>query len=258
MKPPLHTRAMSVPFLVTSVALGMTLSSATALAQQAQSDETVMPSVEVRHIKNPGLMPYRGAYDTIGRVQAAADGKVEFRLRILSSSNHEPVPDLEVRLTGSRDFGAVKIEPDGTLDFPMNEDAAKDDADLISNQKKSALEIRATFVPIFKPDAPLTYADIQAAIAAARRVRNEILPWYWRLITPTIGAVSVCYPKRGEVVKLRSDAAEFTRVAESETDGYHDAKVYCANFTASEKSMSAGTVISGPQPWETHFGGAWF
>jgi hypothetical protein len=237
---------------------GLLFATASAPAQQAAAEETVMPGVEVRHVKDPGLMPYRKAYDIISRVNAAAQGKVELRLKVLSTAKHEPLPDLEVRLSGTRDFGAIGIQPDGTLDFPMDEDAAKDDADLISNQKKGTLEVTATFVPIFKTDAPLSYGDIQAAIEAARRVRKEIMPWYWRAVTPNIGTLSLCYPRPTEVLRLTSASGEATRNADRESDGLQANKVYCAHFTSSEKALPADTLITGPDAWEAHFGAAWF
>jgi hypothetical protein len=224
-----------------------------------QSDnETVMPEVEVKHVKDPGLMPYRDAYDILNRVQKASGGRVELRMRVLSRRQHAPVPGLEVRLFGTRDFGMVKIDSDGTIDFPMNEEAVQDEADLVSNQKKGELEIQANVLPRLNTGVPVTYGEMQATIAAGKKVRSEIVPWIWRLMTPTVGEVALCFTSKGQAVSIASAGKEFTRSADFEMEGKDGAKLYCARFGPSEKAIAADAMIASPGAWESRFVGSWF
>jgi hypothetical protein len=164
--------------LATCLAICLTLAHPLACSQslpQAEN-ETVMPEVEVKHVKDPGLMPYRKAYDILRRVAEASEGRVELKMRVLSRSTHTPVAGLEVRLYGTHDFGMVNIDADGTIDFPMNEAAVQDEADLVSNQKKAELEIQANILPRLRTDVPLTYGEVRPPLLRARRCAMRSCP----------------------------------------------------------------------------------
>jgi len=230
--------------------------SAPALAQQveqavvaaaADAPEPDIQTVFVPGARDPGILAYRTVYELVSGVTKVSQDHVQMLVRVTSAGTRKPSKGLKIVLKSATVEEPLAISDDGIVTIPRNGQAYAEQATLVSNRAKGALHINIMLKP--KLPEPLRYADIVETIKAAQRAREKILPWYYRMFTPTIRAIGLCYPDREHSVAVAGEAA---RAALDDDEGLTEEKVYCASFSASER-LAPDTVIV-PQPgWEPLF-----
>jgi len=253
---PVSTQAVDAP-VAQGAGLAPEPGSAPGATDGATPATAELAGVAVAYTKDPALLPYKRGYEFATRMRQAGGDRVRLKLRILSAQTKAPIENLEIRIAGSKDHGRVAVSADGSFEIPLDQEALDDDADFVTNQKKGTLEIQASLVPVLPADA-VHYSDIQESIKAARRVRSEMLPWYLRVILPTVRALGVCYTAQGEQVLVRSDGTEQRRAADREETGAAGVPVHCAQFGESESGLRADAMVLPANGWEPVYIGSWF
>lgn len=120
---------------------------ALAFAALGAGAQEATPSVEVQGVKNPDMRSYRAVVaglDAFEKHHALAPAAPELRFR-LSARNGQELPagePLYLRIVGNGDPIPVPIAADGTFSVPRAQSAIDDDADLILNRRKGALNGR--------------------------------------------------------------------------------------------------------------------
>ncbi|WP_085315243.1 hypothetical protein [Derxia lacustris] len=199
------------------------------------------------------VLPYRRAHEVMARVRAASADRVELDLRLLGRDG-QPVPGMVVRLLGrdDEDFGVLTLAPDGRLDFPWNDAALAADADFVTDRPKNSLSVRMT-ISARLPTTGLRYRDLRDAILAAREVRGAVLPWWLRLVTPTINFIDLCYPAPGATVALRDSADEPLRRADRSNVDDLGRPLHCARFTDNEPGLDPSDRIEPAPGWQPRY-----
>lgn len=221
------------------------IAGAYAQAPEAVADAQVQ-SVKITGVRDPAMMPYKDAYDTLTRLQEVGKGRVEFRIRVVSSKTQDPIPGLDVSLAGPNTFEKIPVSENGYVNVPLSESAYADKAEFITNQKKGTIGVHMSLLPKL-PSGQFKYADIVEAVEAGERVRKVLIPWYLRLFVPSVKAVAICYPDNQQRVTL-SDGPMPTRLARVwHRDGKE--RVFCADFEAGDRSIPKDSVIAPAPGW---------
>ena len=222
-------------------------------AQEAQPQQAVpLQGVQVVGVRDPAMMPYKTAHELLTRIASASDGRVRVLVRAVSAESRQPFSDLHISLQGENFFENVAVSPNGLITVPVSQAAYEGNADFLTNKKKGALNVDIHLVPVLASEN-LTYGDITASIGAARLAMRELVPWYLRLLAPSIDAVGICYPDKGQSVSI-SKAPGLPRPAlteaKSPTTG---GKMFCASFSLTEQGLAKDSTLSLPLGWEAIF-----
>ena len=226
-----------------------------ALAQSPPADEEVQ-NVQIKGVKDPAILPYKKAYDVMSKIRNAGSDHVQIIFRVTSHESHQPIKDLSIYIQGSKTYETLDISPSGYFSIPMDKEAYDDNADFISNAKKGSLEVGMFLVPNLPKDK-INYADIVAVVKDAKLARAEIVPWYWRIVMPTINGIGLCYPDDRQTVLIQGARGELRRPA-TNSDKSLDGDVFCANFTARERELALEDVVAPPAGWQPVFLGSMF
>ena len=214
-------------------------------AQPVAADAPAAQGVEVKGVKDPAFMPYRQAYDLATGASQATGGHADLVIRVTSSRTHQPMPDLRLRIVGEHSDAPVPIATDGILDLPLDSTFYDDGADIVANMPKKSLTVDIHVVPRFA-SAQLRFEDLLAATSAGQAALARIVPWYVRLVLPSVHGVGLCYPATGQSVEAAGDTRPASEVA---TDP-KGATVYCANFSAKEAAAHREAALQAPDGWQ--------
>jgi hypothetical protein len=224
------------------------LAPAWAQTPEAQT-EAPLQSVQVTGVKDPAIMPYKKVYETLNQVTKVSNGRVKFVIKVTSTETHQPIADLDISLRGEKTFEKINISPAGFITVPLSREAYEDGAEFVTNKKKGVMHVQFYLLPKLSAES-FSYGEVVDSIEAARAALAEIIPWYWRLLMPSIKGVGICYPDKQQSV-LISNSEEPMRPATSEELHYAtEAKIYCANFSSRERGIARDSVISPASGWE--------
>lgn len=253
-------------FRITASALllpcAMLLSTAHAQEAPPTTQETAtsapedIPSIQVTGIRDPLSIPYAMAYELLTEIAKTSDNRVHLNFRVTSSKTHQPIPQLEINLQGEHTQEKVAISPDGFLTIPLSQAAHDDKAELIANVKKGNLVIEGFLTPDLGKGNP-RYADMVDIIKLAKRVRGQMLPWYLRLVTPTVGGIGICYADKTQVIAVEGSSTAPRAATLPDTDPLNQ-KVYCAAYKEREPALSADAVLLAPPGWQALFISSFF
>lgn len=237
---------------ITSASLGLLVCMvfSHAWAQTTTAEEETQ-SVEVKAVKDPAIMPYKMAYETITKVRAASKDKVEMLFRATLKTGMQPVPDLNIYLDGPNTRRKIDISPTGFIHVPLDAAALADGADFVTNKKRGSFNVHMQFVPKLGGDT-VRYSEITESIAAARAALAEVVPWYWRIFMPSVREIGICYPDKEHAVSV-AGVEESSRPAITEDKDMLQNKIYCASFSAKETSLNKDSVITPAPGWSAIF-----
>ncbi|MGB9989376.1 hypothetical protein [Pseudoduganella rhizocola] len=179
-------------------------------AQDAAPDISPPPSVQVKGVRDPALMPYADLV-MMRRVfaDAAMPASILPALRVTGRSSGEPVPGLAVVLAARDAVLPVPLEAGFALlrQLPVSDDA---EAEFRSNQRKGSLRMELLLTVALENPRRFPAGELGRAIDDGNRVRATVLPWYLRLLAPRFSEVAVCFAAPGATVSV----AGVPRVAE--------------------------------------------
>ena len=207
--------------------------------------------VEVKQAKNPAMMPYRKAYELLSKVDEVGAHRLRAVFRITSPQSHQALPDLRVAIEGENTHLRVAVSASGLIELPFDQAAYADDADLVANMPKKALDVGFFVVPDL-PAGRIRYVDLAESVSAAQTAVARIVPWYMRLLTSSIKGVGLCYPDDGRAVSIEGAPEEVRAAREPDLDAAGN-KVFCARFSATEASADKGRVVVPQAGWEAIF-----
>ncbi len=219
-----------------------------AYAQTMSLEDPPVQGVEVKGVRNPALMPYRKAYDLVNGVGQAGGQRVDLLIRVTSTESHQPMPDLGLRVVGENTDARVAISPAGFVDLPLNKAFYDDNADIVANKPKKALNVDVNVVPHL-PSGEIRFSDLIEATSAGQAALAQVVPWYVRRVMPSLHGVSLCYPSAGQEVALSGEEQGTRTASEIGTDPSR-AKVFCANFSVKEAALSPRTLLKPPEGWQ--------
>lgn len=179
------------------------------------------------------------------KIQKVSNGNMDMAIRIVSAQSMQPMPGLEISLQGDSNFEKLTLSPQGFLSVPLSPERLADKAVFLTNKKKGSIKVEYFFVPIL-PKEQLRYADIAASIAAAKRARAEVVPWYMRMLVPAIQEMRICYPNNKQVITIANGTA-LTRPATAEQKSMLTKEtVYCAAFNGQETEAAKNSLVTLP------------
>ena len=217
-------------------------------AQTIPIEDPPVQGVEVKGVKDPALLPYRKAYDLVTGVGKVGGRHVELLIRVTSTESHQPMPDLSLHVAGENTDARVPISPAGFVDLPLNQVFYDDNADIVANKPKKTLAVDINVVPRL-PGGEIRFADLVEATSAGQAALASVVPWYVRLVMPSLQGVSLCYPAAGQEVALGGDE-QATRTASEIKTAPNGVKVFCAKFSVKEAALSPQTLLKPVEGWQ--------
>jgi hypothetical protein len=223
---------MSFRFLSCSLTL-LALAAGSAHAQQAPAAPTASAAaeaasaasdaesqrVDVVALKAPIEFPYARAYDAARKVDTASGGLTDLVFKVIDKA--PAAAPLRVSLEYGETVTRLPLDPSNAFTLPPNPEALAANAVLTANRERRGLGVEVDIRPHVQGDNPLTMDDVNHLIEAGRQARKSLLPWYARVVTPTIRSLRICSLDAASRFALRSDTgAETALDARSEEDVY--------------------------------------
>jgi hypothetical protein len=218
----------------------------------AQTPETDIQTVKVTGVRDPAMMPYKEAYELLTRLKAIGDGRIDFVIRVISSKTKQPIPGLDLALSGENTYEKVPVSAEGRVDVPLIERAYADKAEFVTNQKKGTIAVEFFLVPKLPAEDP-TYADVLASIDAGQRALKELIPWYVRLFIPRVKGVDICYPDNQRQVRIAGSRPGIRPAKLERIEYVGKEKSWCARFARADKDLDKDSVIVAPAGWKANY-----
>jgi hypothetical protein len=241
--------------------LGVTLVSAALVtgAQQPppagnteEANDAPLQTVKISGVRDPAMMPYNKAYEMLTKLQKVGAGGMEMAIRVVSAKTMQPIPDLEISLQGDSNFEKLALSPEGFLSVPLSKERLADKAVFVTNKKAGTVKAEYFFVPTM-PKERLYYSDIANSIAAARRARAAVVPWYMRAIVPAVQEVRICYPNSNQEVSIFNGTTVTRPATLTQKSMLTKETVYCAAFNSRETEAAKDSLVTLPPGWTALF-----
>lgn len=220
------------------------------LAQQAPdapAADAPPQTIEVVGVKDPAIMPYAQAYDILSKVNAVVGERVQVQFRITSTKTAAPIPGLTLAIRSTSVDQPLDVAADGTLMIPLNPVAYTEKAEFITNQRKGTLQFDISLRPRLAGDE-IAYQTVKEGIALAREAVAQLLPWYLRMVMPSVRRIGVCYPEPGHQVTVRNQLGETHSLhADNQKETDLDKPLHCLLLSANESAMADGDMLL-PEP----------
>lgn len=187
-----------------TVVMAFLLANWLSLSVHAEEDPTTAPElqqVNVIGLKSPLEFPYQRAYDAMNRVTAASNGMTEL-VFVLRDKSTAPANKLRLTLEYGDKVIAIPLDAGNAFTLTPDPEAASQSAILVVNRRPKEVGIRVDIRPNVKGEH-FTMADIDQMIHAGRAARASLLPWYARLVTPTINSMRFCSTQAAAQFALR-------------------------------------------------------
>jgi hypothetical protein len=216
-------------------------------AQEAPTTPSALPSVTVAALKSPLEFPYRRAYDATTKVLVASGGLVDLVFKL-----HDKAVNATNKLRLTVEYGeqVTDIPLDGNNSFTLipDADAAAQSAQLVVNRHSKEVGVEVDMQPNVKAfkGEKLTVADMDRLIQAGRAARSSLLPWYARVVTPTVNSVRICSTQTSARFALRGEGgAEAPLNSKSALDVLGRA-ASCIDFNGDRDDYAASSVVIVP------------
>ena len=247
---------MAAAVLLTVIRLAHAAEASPAAASAAPSDETVSARVSVTGIKSPIEVPYQRAYDATKKVLAASSGLTDlvFKLR-----DKDPVATpMRVSVEYGETSTPLKLDPSNGFVLTPDDVAAAQNATLVVNRQRHTISVEVDLRP-HPPTAPLSIADTARLIEAARAARAALVPWYARIVTPTVKTVRVCSMDKTAQFVLRGADGTEVALAPMHADDVYGRPATCADMPDSPSGRQlASSVLVAPADATYNFTGTYF
>lgn len=149
-----------------------------------------LESVVVVGTKDPDVAPYKKAFAFIQKFEALAE-KDKIYLRFFMQHRDKGIDPRSVRIVveGSNTHIPVRVEPDGTIDMPVSQAAADDNADVVTNQKLDTFNYY--YGPAIKIPNELTfrYRELMDGMVQSTAAMKKL----WSVFFPAFKGVTLRY-----------------------------------------------------------------
>lgn len=172
-------------------ALLLALSTA-ALSQEAEPVQ--LPTVNTYVKRDATAFPYKQMNTVLSKLARHGEGLVRMDFRVDSEKAGMAPSELRLVVRSDDADHPIRIGEDGVFSMPVLPEAEAATADLATNVPKGRLHVRGTLELNVTPEQ-LDMAKVRQLMRVARKLREEMLPWYARLLFPRIDAVRICSDK---------------------------------------------------------------
>lgn len=172
------------------VSLALTLIAFCAFANAQTADAESM--ITITGQKNRLTVPYKRAHEILTKTRDSSQGKAEVYFQAVLRNPSLDAKKTRIWLEAGNAVQIIAVDGAGRFSLPLIDDALVDDAEVYSNLDKTDLSVKLMLRPAMRAEH-LSISEGKATVAAARRVRTELLPWYARLFVPAVNGVGICY-----------------------------------------------------------------
>lgn len=223
---------------------------------QAQSEPNVqlLPPKTIVGLRSPLTIGYKRAYEASQKVQRETAGKAElvFGLRDRSEGGKSP-------LTVEVDYGdhslPIALEADGTFALSPS-DQPGDDARFVVNRNAGEVGVSVDIRPRVR-GTNVSAADLRATIDAGRRARHVLLPWYARLMTPTVNSLNVCSQSGGHI-GWKDENGHLTPLSPTRSPDAYGRPSNCVAVLSTSDSTSDASLLESPSDTTYDYVGSLF
>ncbi|MEY4730031.1 MAG: hypothetical protein RL020_1189 [Pseudomonadota bacterium] len=166
---------------------------------QTQVAPQQIEKIEVKGLRDPGMMPYKEAYAYLQKINANPHDKIAVRMRVVPVDKNLSLRDIKITLQGDKTSRVIPIADDGLIEVPLEKALIEDNAEFISNQKKNSLQVHVNVDVLLPSNGALRYRYLSDALNQARDSVKSIVPWYVRWLVPNSwNAVDIEFAEPGK------------------------------------------------------------
>lgn len=159
-------------------------------ARAEEADPVRLPTVNTA-LKRDEAFPYRQMNTVLAKLARYGEGLVRMEFRVDAEKAGMPAGDVHLVVRSDEADYPIRIGPEGVFALPVLPEAEAANADIASNVPKGKLHVHGTLELNITPPE-LDMAKVRQLMRVARRLREEMLPWYLRVLFPRIEAVRIC------------------------------------------------------------------
>jgi hypothetical protein len=146
--------------------------------------------VEITAVREPLEYPYERAYNAALKVRDASRGSTDLVVSIVEA--HPVGTPLRVSLQYGDTVENLDVDQSNAITLSPNRSALESNAILVTNRHREGLSVRVGLRPHVQVGAVLTRADINRLVEGGKAARKSLLPWYARMVMPTVSGVRLC------------------------------------------------------------------
>lgn len=229
---------------------------AVSIAAFAAAADVSLEGVTVIGLKSPLAVPYERAYDITRKAVAASGGLAElvYRLRDKAPSARE-----KLALTVEYRDKVIPVDLDAQGGFILQPDAeaAAEKAVLVVNRRRQevvlSVEIRPRAVA-----GPLSVSDLDELIVGGRAARASLLPWYARVVTPTINGVRMCSVQPNAGFSLRDSVGREVLLPSIQALDRAGRPARCADYSGAGGEFPGASRLTAPDDVALEYTGSLF
>lgn len=247
--PPFPTRRLPsmLPAVLTVVPL-LVASLLTPLARADDTEPVRLPTVATELKRDASAFPYRQMNTVLNKLARYGEGLVRLDFRIDAEKAGLPAEQIRVVIRSDEADYAVRMREDGVFTLPALPEAEGATADFATNVAKGKLNVRGT-LELNLTAEQLTMAKVRQLMRVARTLREQMLPWYARLLFPRIEAVRICSAAPGWELEWREDGQLLglplpVTPGEREPDAKKDTPRACTLLTGDERWPDAARLVA--------------
>lgn len=157
--------------------------------QNAPEAEAPMQTVVVRQIKDPDMMAYSYVFEKMQDFEKLKEKDKIFLRFFAVPIGDAQLSKLRLTLEGPERSEELKVEPDGTIEFPFSEQAYATKAEVMTNQKLGAFKVH--YGPGIKVPASTTfkYRDVMDGVKQSTTMMKK----FWNFLFPSFKGASLRY-----------------------------------------------------------------
>ncbi|MBW8847777.1 MAG: hypothetical protein JF607_22675 [Burkholderiales bacterium] len=168
------------------------LLAATALhAQTDAADAEKLPPVTTELKRDANVAPYNRINELLVKLAQYGEGQFRMDFKVDAEKAKLPLSTIKLAVRSDEADHLIKLDGEGRFDLPVLPAAEAKTAEFATNVPKGQMAIRGT-IELTVPPEQLDMAKVRQIMRVARTLRDELLPWYLRLLFPRIEAVRVC------------------------------------------------------------------
>ncbi len=200
--------------------------------------------VEITAVREPLEYPYERAYNAALKVQEASHGNTDLVISIIEE--HPAGTPLRVSLQYGETVEMLEVDRSNAFRLTPNRKALDDNAILVTNRRRAGLSVQAGLRPHVEAGATLTRADINRLVEGGQAARKSLLPWYARIVVPTVSGVRLCSLTAGASFALRGAGGADQVLATKDDKDLYDRPAHCVDLDVTDDAQEASMSVVMP------------
>jgi hypothetical protein len=215
---------------------------------------TVLPSQTIVGIKRPLTIPYQRAHEAAQRVLNASEGRVDLVVRLKDRAVAQNQA-LNITIEDGETVIPIALDAENGFVVSPNVDVSPASAEFVVNRRAGEVGVQIDIRPHVVGQG-LSASELRSYVQAGVAARKGLLPWYARLVTPTVNSLKVCSRTGGDFAW--SYAPTQTKLPSENDSDFLGRPATCVDILAARDPTSDSSRLIAPSDATYDFNGSLF